>query len=67
MLACDAPVSRARALAKAARALGDSDLYGAEGTLSVLEEHEAITTVGNLLVTLPLLPPDLRAGDLSRA
>lgn len=67
LLACDVPASRSRTLARAADAMDGSARGGLEECLSVLEEHEAIAAVGDLLVALPLLPPDLRAGDLSRA
>jgi hypothetical protein len=67
LLACDVPASRSRTLARAADAMDGSAREGLEECLSVLEEHEAIAAVGDLLVTLPLLPPGLRAGNLSRA
>lgn len=67
LLACDAPTSRARALAKATNALDESLRDGVDEALAVLEEREAVVSIGDLLVTLPLLPPDLRAGNLSRA
>jgi hypothetical protein len=67
LLACDAPASRAKALAVAARHLPDADPTALEPVLRKLIDLDVIGEVGEQLVTLALLPEGFTVNGLARA
>jgi hypothetical protein len=66
LLACDAPTSLEKARERVARGFPRSSPAERDGALTLLLEKEAIAEAGASIVTLALLPFDLRAGEISR-
>lgn len=66
LLACDAPISPARAITRVVES-GAGDAGSAETALSRLVAGDVIARAGDLLVTLALLPQQLDRPPLARA
>jgi ribosomal peptide maturation radical SAM protein 1 len=66
LLSCDAPTSREAALRAVAAAFPGTPAGERERALEWLLDVDALALAGRSLVTIPLLPFDLRAGGLHR-